>query len=44
MARSLEGIDSQILLMALIVVFLLVIGLVLEPPPAMVLVVPILGP
>jgi len=43
-ARSLEGVDSQIVLMALIVLFLLVIGLVLEPPPAMVLVVPILGP
>lgn len=43
-ARSLQAIDSQILLMVLIVGFLLIIGLVLEPPPAMVLVVPILGP
>lgn len=43
-ARSLDGIDSQLLLMALIVLFLLVIGLVLEPPPAIVLCVPILGP
>jgi tripartite ATP-independent transporter DctM subunit len=43
-ARSLEGIDNQALLMVLIVVFLLVVGLVLEPPPAMVLVVPILAP
>ncbi|WP_168205704.1 TRAP transporter large permease [Georgenia yuyongxinii] len=43
-ARRLEGIDNQALLMVLIVVFLLVVGLVLEPPPAMVLVVPILAP
>jgi C4-dicarboxylate transporter DctM subunit len=43
-ARSLEGIDNQATLMVLIVAFLLVIGLVLEPPPAMVLVVPILAP
>ena len=43
-ARRLEGVDSQIVLMVLIVLFLLVVGLVLEPPPAMVLVVPILGP
>ncbi|MCK6211483.1 TRAP transporter large permease subunit [Georgenia sp. EYE_87] len=43
-ARSLEAVDSQALLMVLIVVFLLVIGLVLEPPPAMVLVVPVLAP
>lgn len=44
MARSLEGIDSPLVLMALIVAFLLVVGLVLEPPPAMVLVVPLLAP
>lgn len=43
-ARSLDGIDNKFVLMALIVLFLLVIGLILEPPPAMVLVVPILVP
>lgn len=43
-AGALEGIESHILLMALIVIFLLVVGLILEPPPAMVLVVPILAP
>lgn len=43
-ARRLEGIDSRVALMALIVLFLLVMGLVLEPPPAMVLAVPILAP
>ncbi|WP_152192108.1 TRAP transporter large permease [Georgenia satyanarayanai] len=43
-AGALEGVDSQLALMALIVVFLLVVGLILEPPPAMVLVVPILAP
>lgn len=43
-AGRLEGIDNHIVLMALIVLFLLVVGLVLEPPPAMVLVVPILAP
>lgn len=43
-ARSLDGIDNKIVLMALIVLFLLAIGLILEPPPAMVLVVPILVP
>nr|NLD39669.1 TRAP transporter large permease subunit [Actinomycetales bacterium] len=43
-AQSLEGIESHAVLMTLIVLFLLVIGLVLEPPPAMVLVVPILAP
>lgn len=43
-ARNLEGIDNTLLLMAGIVVFLLVVGLILEPPPAQVLVVPILAP
>lgn len=43
-ARALDGVDNKIVLMALIVLFLLVVGLILEPPPAMVLVVPILAP
>lgn len=43
-AQNLEGIDSKFLLMGGIIVFLLLIGIVLEPPPAQVLVVPILAP
>lgn len=43
-AESLAGIDNPMLLMLGIVVFLLIVGLILEPPPAQVLVVPILAP
>lgn len=44
LGAQLAHIQSTALLMTGIVVFLLVIGLILEPPPAMVLVVPVLAP
>lgn len=44
LAEALEGVENTTLLMAGIVVFLLIIGLILEPPPAMVLIVPVLAP
>jgi tripartite ATP-independent transporter DctM subunit len=44
LAAALAHVENPSLLMAGIVVFLLLIGLILEPPPAMVLVVPILAP
>jgi tripartite ATP-independent transporter DctM subunit len=44
LASALEGVENTTLLMVGIVVFLLLIGLILEPPPAMVLIVPVLAP
>lgn len=44
LASLLAGVENTTLLMVGIVVFLLLVGLILEPPPAMVLVVPILAP
>lgn len=44
LASSLSSIENTTLLLIGIVVFLVIVGLILEPPPAMVLVVPILAP
>jgi C4-dicarboxylate transporter DctM subunit len=44
LTESLAGVESHVLLLAGIVVILLIIGIFLEPPPAMVLIVPILAP
>jgi tripartite ATP-independent transporter DctM subunit len=44
LAELLAGWENTTLLMLGIVLFLLVIGLILEPPPAMVLIVPVLAP
>lgn len=44
LAESLEGVDSPVLLLGGIVVLLLIIGVFLEPPPAMVLIVPVIAP
>ncbi|NJC21648.1 C4-dicarboxylate transporter DctM subunit [Arthrobacter pigmenti] len=44
LAEALTDIENQTLLMLGIVLFLLMLGLILEPPPAMVLIVPVLAP